>query len=358
MVQSGEVSEYEFGQGTVHATRREALVFQASGRVNFVYSNDSGIPLREGASVRAGELLASLDSRRSDAAAESAAAQLETANVVLRSAKETLDRAEELRKRGTGTQANVEAAQSAYDQALAGVRSAEAAIAEGQTSASDAQIIAPFDGIVSFINVRVGQYVSPQQFDPTNEASAARTAPISVIDPSSVEIIVDLPLFSGRKIQAGQRAFLMGQESMVALDSSDEVRESNLDKYLVAGEVAAVSPAVNPEDRSIRVRITSDAAQGKVIDGDFVTTWIEIARKDAEAIIPVNALFVRDNTEYVFVLNDDNTVNRREVRTGLFDPEGVEVISGLTTGDKVVTRGKSRLRDGDSVRPTLVGAAQ
>ena len=205
------------------------------------------------------------------------------------------------------------------------------------------------------MNLREGQYVNPQQFDPTNEASATRTAPIVVIDPTSFEIVVDVPLYVGTRVKAGQNAYLLDQESLASLQAIGDVDNLSLEQYLVPARVVSVSPAVNPEDRSIRARIMTDEVQDELLDGDFVTVWLEVGAKSDAVVAPLSALLRRANRTYIYVVDENNRAERREVELGLIGFDGIEVLSGVEIGDRVVTKGKSRLRDGSLVMQT--GAA-
>lgn len=354
-VEAGSIRQFEFAQGTVRSTRREYLVFESSGRVGFVKSNADGGTIREGDTVTSGELLAALDDRRSDATLQTATANLDTARSTLRAAQADFQRAERLLAGGAIAGRDHDNARAAYEQALAGVRGAEADVAQSRTGVSETQLRAPFDGVVAFVNLREGQYVNPQQFDPTNEASATRTAPIVVIDPTSFEIVVDVPLYVGTRVKAGQNAYLLDQESLASLQAIGDVDNLSLEQYLVPARVVSVSPAVNPEDRSIRARIMTDEVQDELLDGDFVTVWLEVGAKSDAVVAPLSALLQRANRTYIYVVDKNNRAERREVELGLIGFDGIEVLSGVEIGDRVVTKGKSRLRDGSLVMQT--GAA-
>ena len=131
-VEAGSIRQFEFAQGTVRSTRREYLVFESSGRVGFVKSNADGGTIREGDTVTSGELLAALDDRRSDATLQTATANLDTARSTLRAAQADFQRAERLLAGGAIAGRDHDNARAAYEQALAGVRGAEADVAQSR----------------------------------------------------------------------------------------------------------------------------------------------------------------------------------------------------------------------------------
>lgn len=348
-VQNQTISEFEFAQGTVQSANRAYLTFESSGRVAFIKSSDAGTPLREGEVVKSGELLASLDEDRSSVSMEASEAKLATANSVLEAATSDYDRTKSLNASGNISKRDFENSKAAYEQALANVRAAEAEVNLSKISVSETQLRAPFDGVVAFINITEGQYFNLQQFDPTNDSKAAGTAPIMVIDPSSFEIVIDVPQYVGRRLEIGQNAFLLSQEALAILQERGNQEDISLREFLVPAKLVSVSPAVNPEDRSIRARIETDEVQKHLKDGDYVTVWLELGRKENVAIIPFEALIERSGRRYAFVVDKDSKVARREVTLGLIGIDGVEVLDGLEVGDIVVTKGKSRLNDGDPV---------
>jgi len=346
-VQQKSISEFEFGQGTIKSTRREYLVFQSSGRVDFVKSGAKGGALLEGDKVKAGELLAELGHRRNNASLVTAKANLRKARAELRKAKGDYERAERLKAGGAIAGSRFDQLKTIYEQALTSVQVAEANLDETQAGLSESQLRSPFDGQVAFINVHEGQYYSQQQFDPATTESATLTAPLVIIDPTSFEIIVDMPVFSGNRVEVGQNAYLLGQESMASLQKMLSTSIDSLNQYLTPAKVLSVSPALNPKDRSVRIRLsTGNATSDSLIDGDFVTALLEVGSKKNATVVPLNALVAKGSKFYVYVVDEKGRAEKREVTVGLFGFNTLEVLSGLELGELVVTKGKTRLKHG------------
>ena len=354
-VKRAPVSEIVFADGNARAARREFLVFENGGRVAFLKSNDDGGPLREGDAVVSGELLAELDRRIDDATTRAARAALETARAALANARAEFERAKRLQTTQAIAESQFSAIETAYHQALAEVRGAEARSDQAQAGLRQLQIRAPFDGVVAFVNVREGDYVSPAQFDRSTDRSAVRTSPIVVIDPSSFEILVELPVVSGRRVQPGQVAYILDAGTLAhaqefGFDAFDGAR--NVDDLLIAGRVASVSPAIDPGSRSVRARIVTDEVSEGLTDGGYVTVWIETDRREDAVTTPMESLVYRGEAAYVFVVDPETeSVEQRAVSVGLSNEEGAEVLSGVQEGDVVVTKGRFRLTTGMRVRP-------
>lgn len=355
-VKRGPVTEVVFADGNARAARREFLVFESGGRVAFLKSNDDGGPLREGDAVAGGELLAELDRGIDDAATRAARAALDTARATLANARNELERAERLKAGRTIAESEYSTIETSYQQALAEVRAAEARSDQARAGLRQLQLRAPFDGVVAFVNVREGDYVSPAQFDRSSDRSAVRTSPIVVIDPSSFEIRVELPVVSGRRVRPGQTAYIVDEGTLAhaqeyGFGSLDRVE--GLDDLLIGGRVVSVSPAIDPGSRSVRARVVTGEDGGVLSDGGYVTVWIETERREDAVTAPMESLVYRGETAYAFVV-DPNTglVEQRVVTPGLTGDEGVEITSGLSEDDVVVTKGRYRLSGGMRVRPT------
>lgn len=353
-VKRGPVIEIVFADGNAKASKREFLRFESTGRVAFLKSNDEGGPLREGDAVSSGELLAELDRRVDDAATRSVRAALDTARATLANARGELERAKRLKTRQAIADTQYRAIETAYQQALAEVRGAEARSDQARAGLRQLQLRAPFDGQVAFVNIREGDYVSSAEFGRSSDQSLVRTSPIVIVDPSSFEIVVELPVVSGRRVRPGQTAYILDDGTLAhvqeyGFESMEGVEE--LDDLLIVARVASVSPAIDPGSRSVRARIVTDEQIEGLSDGGYVNVWIETDRRDEAITAPMESLVFRGDMAYAFVVDPNtNLVEQRVVGVGLAGEQGVEITSGLAEGDVVVTKGRYRLTSGMRVR--------
>lgn len=355
VVRRGPVTEIVFAEGNSQAVRKEFLLFENPGKVTFLKSNDEGGSLREGDTVVRGELLAKLDHRIDDATARAARAELDNFRAALTNAETEYERAKSLRDRGAIQISHFEATETAYQQALAEVRAAEARSDQVRASLRQLQIRAPFDGVVAFVNIREGQYVSPGQFSAQTERSLARTSPIVVIDASSFETIVELPVVSGRRVARGQTAYLLDEGTLAHVQEYGYAslgHVDSIDDLLIPGRVVSVSPAIDPNSRSVRARVVTDQNVAALTDGGYVTVWIETERRENAIVAPLDALLFRGELAFVFVVDPTTRlVEQRPVIVGLTGQEGIEITEGLNEGETVVTKGRFRLSSGMRIRP-------
>ena len=347
---NGPIREFEFAEGTAHALRREFLLFEASGKINFVRSGDTGTALREGDAVTAGSVLATLENNAETASVSSAQASLDAARAGLASAQSSFDRAENLKAGGAISERDYERAVTSLEQSRARVQTAETALVRSSENVQGSQLIAPFDGVVAFINIREGQYISPTSYRSSTEASAIRTAPIVLIDPSAFEIVVNVPSFVGAKLSIGQTAFILRQETLADLQSVGTDTEMRLERELLSGDVVSVSPAINPDDRSIRTRVRVQDTLSDLRDGEHVTVWLQTGRKPDALVVPTSAILKRNGQSFVVKLDAEDRAFYERVSLGLIGLNGIEVLSGIAAGDRIVTKGKNRVRAGETVR--------
>lgn len=386
----GPVAEWIFAEGTARAVRREFLTFEQTGRVVYIGRDAQGAALREGAEVRGpmpgestGQLIARVDTRdqietyneqeaqlaESRQAVSAQRAQLEKARADLDYARTQLERTRELKAQGViaaqeldQRQTEYDSAQAAYSNAKAALASAEnrvRAVAAGLNKAKigleRTGIFAPFDGVLTYLNVREGDYVTASALDRSSEEAMVRSAAAVVIDPSRFEIVLELPPFDGVRVRAGQKAFVALSDSYL---SPVKALAEGRNEAFAPAEVYSVTPAVRPGGRTMLARLRTTANTGGLRDGMYVSAWIVTVSKPDALLVPEDSLVLRDGRPHVFVADAaTGTVSLRSLKTGLSGLQSTEVLSGITAEDLVVTEGRHRLVDGGAVRIISEGAA-
>jgi len=265
------------------------------------------INFEEGGKVKQGQVLIRLD----DSVVK---AQLHQAQANLSLAQSQYRRAVELGKQGF-------ISKQARDEAASQLKVQQAAAALAQAHLDKTVIAAPFDGLVGLRNVSVGDYVSP----------GIDLVPIESIDPLKVDFRIPEQFLGlvhpGLKLKLGFDA-LPGQE-----------RE---------GEVGAISPLVDVGGRSILLRANVPNADGALRPGMFARVRLQFA-DDLGLVVPETALAPSGEEQYVYRI-EDGKARRVVVQVGLRRGGKVEILSGLRAGDRIVTAGLQKVRDGDTVR--------
>lgn len=394
-------------EGRVEAVTYQHLTFEIEGDITYL-ANINGRRLQEGDRVREGQLLARIDDREliadvrqaeaavveaqeQQAAAEAnvaqaqaqvaqAQAQLQQAQSAYRLAETNLERYRTLVNEGAIPEIEFDERQNAFEDAMAqiesarasvnsarqqvvsaqdqvearaaGVTTAQARLSQAQVALEGASIYAPFDGIIAYLNYTEGEYFTPQavisQLGGDYQGILERI-PMVIIDPSQYEVVVDLAGSTGEQVRPGQDAFIASESEIGTISSQASTLTANA---RATGEVFAVNPAISPGGRAITARIKlNPSTTTDVRHGERVLTWIAIAEDNNAIVVPLNAVVLRDQVPYVFVVDpEEGIVEQRQVELGITGITKQEIESGLEAGEWVVTQGQNRLTDGASVQ--------
>ena len=306
--------------GSLQAVRQSVLSAQASGRI-------ATLSVKAGDRVKAGQVLAVIDDRATQAGVAQAQAGVAQAQASLANARAAYERTKELRAQGFIAQAALDSALAQYRAAEAGAAAARA----GQTQASVAQgftrLTAPYDGWVLATHAEAGALAMPG-------------APIlTVYAPQPIRAVVHVPA---------------SQQPLALAASQVEVQLPGTDKWVSPAAKTTV-PAADPVSQTVEWRLNlSDAdgagqVPGRQVKVRFVGSAAQTAPQ--RLVVPATALLRRGELTGVYVVTAKGDAATgfalRAVRTGATHGEGVEVLAGLKAGDQVAL---------DPVRAGLAGA--
>ena len=384
--QRRQIRAWVFAEGTARSVQREYLTFERAGRVVHVRPGADGGDLRAGETVKAGEVLARLDDRNYQSEIETARASLEEAKTQAEAAAADIDqagtqydlavaklkRSEDLIRKSATSQADYEEAQANVKNAEAvrvaakanaraidtGITAAAARLRQAELTLEEIRLVSPIDGVVAYLNIDEGYYFTQTNIRTTSEADALMTIPMVVIDPTRFEITVDVPAFEARRIHVGQPVELLpgGSTGAALAPLESELPPSQAGTpspdWQARGTVFSVNPAVNPGGRSVQVKIRTDqGAASQLVDGMFVTCWIEAEKKDDAVTAPFDVFLYEENRPYVFVLDKEHGVaRRRDVELGIQGMSLREILSGAADGELLISDGRYRLVDEAPVR--------
>lgn len=292
--------------------------------------------------VKKGAPLARVDTREAGAILKRAEASLEMAKAALLEAEAAGNRADRederahnLKEAGLVTQQNLddartqkEAAAARVSAAQAQVRVAEEDILQAKARFSKAVIRAPFDGVVAARMVNVGEVVGEMQKEL-----------FRVVDNRLLDLTVTVPSSEMGALRVGQPLTFF------------------TDAYpgrTFTGKVKFINPAVDESNRSVKVVAEVENRQEVLKGGLFVTGRIVTGKRTGVLQAPRASLLSWDvggRKASLFVVTD-NVARLRQVATGVVSGDGVEIVSGLSAGEMVITRGGFNVRDGDQVKVT------
>lgn len=289
--------------GTLEANERADLTLSASDRVTAVYFED-------GQRVKAGQTLVSLAQREQSALVEAAEAELAQAS-------QELARLEPLAAQGAVSQAELDVARRNANAAAAQLRAV-------QSRQRDRVLVAPFDGVLGFRQVSVGSLVRPGDVVAT------------LIDDSVMRL--DFAVSS---------AFLSSLTPGLMI----EARSDDLPGATFTGTVDSINNSIDPVTRSVRVRAKIPNADGRLKAGMFVA--VSLLAEPREALsVPETALQPVGPETFVWTLSDSPSgtlAHRVKVEVGFRQEGRTEILAGLEPGQRVVTEGALRLREGGAV---------
>jgi HlyD family secretion protein len=333
--------------GYVVARRRATVSSKVTGKVLDVL-------LEEGHPVKAGQVLAHLDDTQPRAALALAEAQLASARKAaaedqarLQQARLTLQRRTQLLKEGVVGRAELDQAQSdvdsleariAYTQQQIGV--AESQVNLQKTNLADMVVRAPFSGIAISKDAQPGEMISPVSAG----GGFTRTGIGTIVDMSSLEIEVDVNETYINRVVNGMKV-----ESV--LDAYPEWR--------IPSHVITTIPSADRQKATVKVRIGFDALDPRILpDMGVKVSFLRDAPAPGEAaavpraLVPKTAVRTSEGRSVVFVVKDDR-VERRAISVGLENGDSVEVISGVSAGERVVVEAPQSLKDGDKIKVQL-----
>lgn len=293
--------------GTVRVRRETPLAFWTGGVV-------ARLDPREGDRVRAGTLLAALDSRTIDADVAAARADLARARA-------ERDRQRRLLAQGWVTQARVDAAEAAEGAAAAALERARFAQAKSR-------IVAPADGVILARRAEPGQTVAAGE-------------PVLVLGEDRSGLVMQVPLAAPEV--AGLRVGMP-----VAVSFPSGVAPA------MAGRIVEIAGRADERTGTFRVEVAlpeSPALRSGLI-GQVEIARPQAAGAGAPLVVPATALFAaRGGEGFVWRLDPGSgTVRATLVRLGEIGPAGVVIEGGLAAGDRIVRTGVDRLTDGARVR--------
>lgn len=328
-VQASPVAAWDEFSGRLEAVERVELRSRAAGTVQAVH-------FREGALVRQGELLFTIDPAPYAAALERTQAQVAAAQARLDHTKSELERAKRLWEERAIAQREFDERHNAWREADAQLRSAQAAEQSARLDLGYTQVRAPIAGRIGRVEVTVGNLIAAGPGAPvlTTLVSVSPIYASFDADEQSVQRALG-ELRSGGARTAIERIPVQMASGSQQLD----------------GRLQLIDNQVDTKSGTIRVRAVFDNADGRLIPGQFARLRMGQPKAETALLVNERAVGTDQNKRFVMVVGTDNKAAWREVKLGTAF-NGLRVVTeGLKPGERVVVNGLQRVRPGALLAP-------
>jgi membrane fusion protein (multidrug efflux system) len=331
---------YDQYPGTVVALNSVQLRAQVTGFI-------TGIFFKEGDVVTQGQALYEIDRRKYQAAYLQAKANQANAEAGLVRAQKDADRYNQLLKQDAVAKQLVDNAVATLASSQSQVEAAKAAVYSAKTDLDYSIIKAPFTGRIGISQVKLGAQVTP---------GTTILNTVSSEDPIAVDFVVDENSVSRFEQMKGKGA--------LNPDSSFRVKLSDNTTYPQPGKILVVDRGVDNQSGTIKVRIQFPNPKKQLVDGMSCTLQVLNNQSGQQVIIPYKAVIEQMGEYFVFVSQDstmkspkdttkmvpDTIAKQYKVKVGQQINSNIVILSGVKEGDKVVTEGLQRLRDGGRIQ--------
>jgi RND family efflux transporter MFP subunit len=319
--EKAEALYYDKYQGTVTSLNLVELRSQVSGFI-------TGILFKEGTVVTKGTPLYEIDRRKFEAAYQQARANLMSAKANLSKAQKDIDRYNMLLKNDAVARQTVDQATASFETAQSQVAVAQAGVQSAATDLSYATIRAPFTGRIGISQVKLGAQVSP---------GTTLLNTISTGNPIGVDVVINE--------QDIDRFYRLQKAST---DSTFRLQLADGTSFNKTGKIFAIDRGVSDQTGTIKVRVQFPNADDQLKDGMSCVLQVLNNNSGDRVQIPYKAVTEQMGEFFVFV-SQDTIAQQRKVKIGQRIQSNVIVMEGIKPGEKVITEGFQRLRDGGKI---------
>jgi membrane fusion protein, multidrug efflux system len=302
-VTPGDAAETSGFDGVVQAVRQTAVAAQVAGAVVSLH-------VKAGDVVRPGQVLLRIDARAAEQTAAAGVAQAQAARATQEAAMRDFERQKQLFSKSYISQAALDSAEARYQATQAQAAAQLASAGAARTQSGFYVVTAPYRGVVAAVSVVLGDMAMPGR------------VLLMLYDPGALRVSAAVP-------QAVAARLLPGQEVQVDLPGA------------ATGRLAPVKtqwmPTVDPATHTLELRLDLPAGLSGVSPGMFARAWLPVAgTPEARLYVPTRAVVRRAELTAVYVLGIEGRPLLRQVRLGRGQGDTVEVLAGVSAGERVV----------------------
>ncbi|MDO9116153.1 MAG: efflux RND transporter periplasmic adaptor subunit [Polaromonas sp.] len=286
---------------------------------------------KEGQMLRAGELMATIDPRQFELALQQASGQRQRDEAQLDSARVTLQRFKTLLGQDSIARQEVDSQAALVKQLEGTVLIDKANEGAARLNLGYTRVVAPVSGRVGLRAVDVGNVVSPS--DANGIALITQVTPIDVV-------------FSIPQDQVGELQQAVSVGTVMKVTALDRTRSATLD----TGVFASLDNQIDTTTGTVKAKARFANSKLTLFPSQFVNVQLLVRTIDNAVVVPVTAVRLGSSGDYVYVLNAaERTVSLRPIKRGPATVDKIVIASGLQVGERVITEGADRLKDGARV---------
>jgi RND family efflux transporter MFP subunit len=327
--------------GYVVPQRKSSVAAKATGRLVALY-------VEEGNKIKKDQIIAQLENEDLSASRKQALANVdvsraayEQARAELNDAQVSFERQKQLLSKELVAKSDYDTAEARYKKTVAAVASADASIKAAQAALSGVdvsleytRIRAPFDGVVLTKNADVGDIVTP-----LGAAANAKSAVVTIADMASLQVETDVSESSIEKLKPGQPC-------EIQLDAVPDTRFS--------GTIYMIVPTADRSKATVMVKVRFNTIDSRILPEmsakvAFLSREVKKEEEKSRTAVSPKAIIDDGGKKFLFVVKQ-NRVKLTPVTLGAPLGDMVEILSGATSGDKVVINPPKNLKDNARIK--------
>jgi RND family efflux transporter MFP subunit len=311
--------------GTMQAFTDAAIYARTNGYLRKWYVDIGG-------RVRAGQVLADIDTPEVDHQLDQARADLLTAEANERLAQTTAERYRDLIKTDSVSKQDLDNANGGLEAKTTAVTSARANVRRLEQLHAFAKITAPFDGVVTARNVDVGALID-------SGSNAKELFHVAAVH--RLRVFINVPEIYSRAARVGMKA---------------ELTLSEFPGRPFTGTLARTAQSIDVASRTLLTEVDVDNSAGELLPGSYAEVHLKLPTGASTFRLPINAVIFRTEGVRVAVVSPDGRVTLQPVTLGRDYGNSVEVVAGLAGNEQVIVNAPDSIEAGQTVH--LAGATQ